>query len=177
MTSPNASRTGGPKESASAVISDDGLYRYSLLRWWSNEDERRVMFVMLNPSIADAFKDDPTIKQCVYFGKAWGYGGIIVVNLYAYRSTDPKQLRKAQQQGVDVVGPENDGWIKAHAATNGSLIVAAWGNNAEPQRAWRVQQALRSYDIHTLGLTKTHQPRHPLYVKRDTSPQLWKAAA
>lgn len=162
-------------EPASAILSDDGLYRYSLLRTWT-PGLGSVMFVMLNPSTADASKDDPTIRRCVGFAKAWGFGGLIVTNLYAYRATKPDDLWSAQSRGVDIVGPEADGWIRAHAASNAKLIVAAWGNNGEPQRIWRVQQALRGYDVHALGLTAAHQPRHPLYVRGATEPTIWRRA-
>src|SRR5262245_19133112 len=89
-----------------ALISPCGLYRYWLTRTWDNS-LRRVCWVMLNPSTADAEQDDPTIRRCVGFARSWGAGGIIVVNLFAFRASDPKALLRA----ADPVGPDNDGHI------------------------------------------------------------------
>ena len=80
----------------SAEISPCGLYRYSLTRKWEAW-KGTVNFIMLNPSTADAQEDDPTIRRCIGFAKAWGYGGIVVTNLFAYRATNPKELKKSFQ--------------------------------------------------------------------------------
>lgn len=74
-----------------AIISGCGKYRYSLWRTWDKKLPK-VMFIMLNPSTADAYEDDPTIRRCINFAKSWGYGGIVVGNLFAYRATNPKKL-------------------------------------------------------------------------------------
>lgn len=154
---------------SSAVISDSGTYRYRLTRIW-DESKPVMAWVMLNPSTADGSTDDPTIRRCINFAKAWGYGGITVVNLYALRATDPKEL----WQHHDPVGPDNDAEL-AKIAENHSLIVLAWGANANTDRTGVVLRILsRAYDLcnklAVLGWTKGGEPRHPLYVRADTRP-------
>lgn len=146
-----------------AEISACGRYRYSLKRRW--DAERGVaLWVMLNPSTADACVDDPTIRRCVSFSKAWGFGEIQVVNLFAFRSTDPKRLRRE----ADPVGPENDAAI-ARAALEAGLIVAAWGGHDTRGRADHVLSILRDWNVvRCLGTTKGGHPRHPLYVPAKT---------
>lgn len=151
---------------ASAVLSADGLYRYELARTWS--DTAPVTFVMLNPSTADASLDDPTIRRCIGFARAWGHGGIRVVNLYALRSTDPKALWCAP----DPVGPDNDEYLRRAAASGGPLI-AAWGANARPDRVAAVLALPGLEALQALGVTKAGQPRHPLYLRGDAAPTPW----
>lgn len=156
-----------------ATLSPDGRYRYALGRRWADSG-RRVLFVMLNPSTADATSDDPTIGRCVGFARAWGRDGLIVVNLYAYRATDPAALAGL---GSVAVGPENDRYLRAYAST-ADLVVAAWGASLPADggdaRAEHVLGILRDYaDVHHLGLTKAGRPRHPLYLRGDTTPTLW----
>ena len=145
-----------------AVLSDDGAYRYSLTRWWSAAGV--VRWIMLNPSTADAEVDDPTIRRCIGFARAWGYGSIQVVNLFALRATDPRELTRHP----DPVGPDNDLWlIGRDQLTVPTITVCAWG--AHPMAARRVDAVLellgRYRQIpHVLGLTKDNQPRHPLYL-------------
>lgn len=143
-------------------------YRYELSRVWSMDPKRFCMFVMLNPSTADAQLDDPTIRRCIGFAKSWGYDGLYVGNVYAYRSTDPKQLWAVD----DPVGPENDACLK-EMAHRCDLVVAAWGTNARLERIGCVLGALRySNNVHYLELTKARQPKHPLYLKSQLMPQL-----
>lgn len=108
----------------SAVISDDGLYRYRLDRWWG--DGPRVAWVMLNPSTADAEVDDPTIRRCIAFTKAWGYDGLTVVNVYAWRATKPSDLPDSDERAA---GP---GWNKhfQEAVTMLTPVVGAHGTRA-----------------------------------------------
>jgi hypothetical protein len=129
------------------------------------------MFVMLNPSTADAEQDDPTIRRCMGFARTWGFGGIVVLNLYAYRATKPTDLWRA----TDPVGPENDRLLGDYLA-RAELIVAAWGAHAKPQRIQALQKmaAVRDAALHCLGVTKAGAPRHPLYVRGGTQPQLWR---
>ncbi|GAS94388.1 uncharacterized protein RMCC_1354 [Mycolicibacterium canariasense] len=150
---------------SSAVISDCGTYRYRLTRIW-DKSKPILAWVMLNPSTADASTDDPTIRRCIAFAKAWGFGGITVINLYALRATDPKQL----WQHPDPIGPENDAEIAKVAADHRMLIVIAWGSNATPGRAADVMRILANSHVVALGWTKSGQPRHPLYVRADTPP-------
>lgn len=157
--------------SRTAVISDDGLYRYKLTRTWDAATEHRL-FVMLNPSTADADIDDPTIRRCMGFARRDGFGGIVVLNLYAFRATDPKQLKSA----IDPVGPENDETLRRElvfAWRNGHKPIAAWGANAELERVEDVRD-LSFVDWYALGLTKSGQPRHPLYLPGDAPLIEWR---
>ena len=119
---------------------------------------------MLNPSTADARRDDPTIRRCMGFARTWGYGGVEVVNLFALRATDPSRLRIAR----DPVGPENDAHIRAVARRSSALVVA-WGiHGALRERDAEVLALLsRRAPTHSLGWTKDGHPRHPLYLRRD----------
>jgi len=150
-----------------AVISDDGKYRYKLGRYWTRKDVP-VVWIMLNPSSADAVENDPTIRRCISFAKRWGFGGIEVYNLFALRSRDPRSIERAD----DPVGPKNDYWLTA-AARKGRTIIAAWGEcqtALKSRRAAEVMELLvRSGGANpkSLGFTKTGDPRHPLYVRSD----------
>jgi hypothetical protein len=146
-----------------AIMSDDGLYRYSLSRRWGRGP--RIVWIMLNPSRADGQVDDPTIRRCIGFSRAWGYGVMEVVNLYALRTPEPRVLR----EHPDPVGPENDRWI-ALAGRGAAEIVLAWG--AFPwaeERGSRVLELLSGREPRCLGLTRSGGPRHPLYVAGATT--------
>lgn len=151
---------------SAAGLSDCGRYRYWLTRTW-DKSLPVVCFVMLNPSTADAHTDDPTIRRCIGFAKAWSCGGISVVNLFAWRAADPDEL-----PGVAAVGPENDTCIIA--AAEGRDVIAAWGAHmADSKRAEFVTELLKqcARSVECLGYTATGRPRHPLYLKSD-SPRL-----
>jgi hypothetical protein len=146
-----------------AVLSTDGVYRYLLTRQWAVG--RRVLWVMLNPSTADARVNDPTITRCIDFSKQWGFARLDVVNLFAFRATDPKELAFAK----DPVGSTND-WYIEEASAKADLTVVAWGAHAMAEdRAVAVLELLK--DPHHLGTTKSGAPRHPLYLRKDTAPQ------
>lgn len=149
-----------------ARFSDDRLYRYTLTRTW-DESKMTVAFVGLNPSTADETADDPTIRRCVRFARDWGYGGIIMVNLFALRSTDPKALIGH----ADPVGPDND-WVLRNVHTHASLVVAAWGaHRAARDRAdAAVAELLVHGSFAVLDLTKDGHPRHPLYMPASAVP-------
>lgn len=121
------------------------------------------VFIGLNPSTADETQDDPTIRRCIGFAQRWGYARLKMMNLYAYRSTDPKGLWTAD----DPVGPVNNHALYA-AFGSANMIVAAWGVNARPDRLAQFTEAFHGWDMHCLGVTKNGSPRHPLYVKGDT---------
>lgn len=158
-----------------AVLSPDGRYRYLLTRWWGGmtADDRALTFVMLNPSTADAANDDPTIARCVGFARTHGYHGIAVVNLYAYRATKPTALWAARDEGIDIVGPNNDHVLREifdlADATN-CAVVGAWGAGAPSARAdtVRTMAAMHGVPLRHLGLNANGSPKHPLYVKGDT---------
>ena len=121
-----------------------------------------MTWVMLNPSTADADTDDPTIRRCVGFAQTWGFGAIVVVNLFALRSTDPQRLRTHP----DPIGPENDRFI--WQATESSLLsVAAWGNHGS-LRGDEVAAMIPRLQV--LKMTGGGQPAHPLYLRRDLKP-------
>jgi hypothetical protein len=143
---------------AGATFSRDRRYRYRLWRRW-DRTRPLVAFVMLNPSTADARHDDPTIRRCLGFARRWGYGGIEVVNLFAYRATNPTALRKVR----DPVGRGNARHIQS-ALARAALVVLAWGADTQSSRHVSVVRA------HCLGLTRAGQPRHPLYLRRDVRP-------
>lgn len=158
---------------ATARISDDGLYRYTLGRWWSSDpDPRTAVFVMLNPSTADATQDDNTIRRCVGFAKTLGCGALHVVNLYAYRATKPTDLWRAD----DPVGPENDTVLTEaglSAKRAESPLIAAWGAHAKPDRVAEVC-ALPGFDrLTALGVTMAGAPRHPLYLPATARLEAW----
>lgn len=156
-----------------ARLSDDELYRYTLGRRWGALDDRgAAVFVMLNPSTADATLDDPTVRRCIGFAKSLGCGGVHVVNLYAYRATRPSDLWKA----ADPVGPENDEILRGtFRAAHEEMrpIIAAWGANAKPERVQQVVRLAGSAPLSALGVTKDGHPRHPLYLRRDATPEPW----
>lgn len=144
----------------------DGPYRYRLWRDW-RPNPTRVCWVMLNPSTADETVDDPTIRRCIAFSKAWGYTGIVVVNLFALRATEPDDLLLHHAP----IGPRNDDAIR-EAASACPLVVVAWGaHKAVDDREREVLEilvdALDRESPLCLGTTKDGFPRHPLYVRAD----------
>jgi hypothetical protein len=160
-----------------AGLSDCGTYRYWLTRTW--DDARPPLAVVgLNPSTADAEQDDPTIRRCMGFAWAWGHGGLVMLNLFALRSTDPKGLRRA----FDPVGPANDATLLE--ATKGRRVLCAWGaHGTYCDRNRRVLDLFNDMDMADgadaardlvcLGTTQDGHPRHPLYVRADQPPVLF----
>lgn len=142
----------------------DGPYRYLLWRTVSASD-RTVLWVMLNPSTADAFVDDPTIRRVLGFSSLWGYGRVEVVNLFAARATDPRELERF----ADPVGPRNDDHIRA-AVARAHAIVCAWGahKGAGPERRAREVRQLLPPPTYCLGVTAGGHPKHPLYLSAST---------
>lgn len=152
-----------------ALIDED--YRYALWRTWSAGPA--VLFIGLNPSVADAQSDDPTIRRCIRFAMDWGFGTLYMGNLFAYRTTWPEYLKKA----ADPVGPGNEAalaWMSGEC----SLVVAAWGvHGAFLGRGEAVCRAFRDRGtpLHVLGLTKDGSPKHPLYLPAAIRPVLWRS--
>lgn len=152
---------------STAVVSNDGKYRYKLSRCWTPGINRAV-WIMLNPSTADAVEDDATIRRCISFAKRWGCGGIEVYNLFALRSRHPAIIEMAH----DPVGPDNDRWLIAAAQGEGKII-AAWGACQTPLQLRRANEVIeflvrdRHVLLSALGFTKGGHPRHPLYVRSD----------
>lgn len=148
----------GGSAGASATISTCGRYRYSLRRRWGSG--LSLCVIMLNPSTADAVKDDPTVRRCVGFARREGWMGLEVVNLFAYRATSPKELKSS----ACPVGPGNDEAIRVACARAGRIVVA-WG--AHGSFMSRDKEVLESMTrkVWCLGTTKRGHPRHPLYLK------------
>lgn len=158
-----------------ATISDCKRYRYNLWRVWEPR-KARLVWIMLNPSTADAFTDDATIRRCMGFSHAWGYGGLEVVNLYGWRATDPRKLASV----VDPVGPQNDQHIRAALDRSGErLAMVAWGAGAKvpkhalEARALDVLGIMQRWTVEPkcLGLTKAGAPLHPVRLRRDLLPR------
>ena len=144
-----------------AIFDITERYRYSLWRAWSPYHPR-MAFILLNPSTADEHKNDPTIRRCISFAQAWNFGSIEVVNLFAYRATDYRELFKASEP----IGTENNHFL-VQAVEHSPLIVLGWGARGTfLNRDRQVMTLLTARnDFSCLGLTKNRQPRHPLYVK------------
>ena len=151
-----------------ANISSCGQYRYSLTRKWS--DGPIALFIMLNPSTADAVENDRTINRCIKFAKSWSFGSLVVGNLFAFRTPFPAEMMTAE----DPIGDENDDWL-AHLQTTADLTVAAWGNGGLFRgRGQAVSRLLNK--PHALRITKLGEPSHPLYIRSDTQPRIWDVA-
>ncbi len=153
-----------------AVIDKTGLYRYSLWREW-DIDKSKIVFIMLNPSKADASIDDPTLRRCISFAKFWDYGSLIVVNLFAFRTASPLELKKVDNP----IGKQNDRHLKK-AIKLADQVVVAWGNNGKlMQRDRHVLELLSKQNIqpHCLGITKSGYPSHPLYISCGEQPNAY----
>ena len=158
---------------SSAVFSRCGLYRYALTRNWGEAGlrGRRVCFVMLNPSTADHRRNDPTIARCENRARDMGATGFRIVNLFAFRATDPRELRATP----DPVGPGNDADIR-RAARWADQVICAWGmHGGLHDRGREVRDLLHRQGIALLhlGLTRGGAPRHPLYLPRHRQAIPW----
>lgn len=152
---------------AGAEFSACGTYRYRLWRIWDT-DKPLLLWIMLNPSTADDKQLDPTCARCQKWAQTWGYGGFMVANVFALRSTDPKGLYRIN----DPVGSENDQAIRDMVAMADKVIVA-WGNHAEYKgRFTEVLQMLDEMGVEPecLVVTQEGQPGHPLYLKEELAP-------
>ncbi|GHG83766.1 DUF1643 domain-containing protein [Pseudodonghicola xiamenensis] len=153
-----------------AVYSDCEGYRYSLTRVWES-GAARVSFIMLNPSTATEVQNDPTVERCERRARALGFGGFRVTNIFAWRETDPRAMRRAS----DPIGPGNDdalldslGWA--------DQVICGWGTHgAHLDRGPAVETLLRATGrpLHHLGLSKAGHPKHPLYIAYAKEPELW----
>jgi len=153
------------------IFSPDRKYRYSLWRTWEdlfNVDSRFVAFVCLNPSVADERNDDPTVRRCVDYSKRWKFVTYCMLNIFAFRSTDPNVMLKER----DPIGPDNDRII-LEIAREASLVVCAWGNHgAHLGRDRHVTKMLTGAGVKLtcLRLTDAGQPWHPLYLPANLKP-------
>lgn len=162
---------------STAEFSPCRKYRYDLRRVWNTEGEplRLCHFVMLNPSTADQFQDDPTVSRCQVRARELGFNGLVVSNIFAWRSTDPWALYDLS----DPVGPDNDDWIRT-SANDSTLTICAWGGHGKlHDRGRQVESMLRicGFKLHNLRLSKiTGEPGHPLYIGYSVKPVLWGAS-
>jgi hypothetical protein len=144
------------------VYSPCQTWRYLLSRDFP-EGEGTLNFLMLNPSTADAVRNDPTVRRCIGYAQRWGYATLLVTNIFAFRATLPRVLAAAP----DPVGPENDAYIVQTART-AERVVIAWGIHGRLHDRDRcVIELLRDIPLLHLGLTREGHPRHPLYVRGD----------
>lgn len=156
--------------SSEVAYSDCGLYRYRLFRQWSPEGGT-VNFIMLNPSKADEFRNDPTVERCERRARQLGFGAFCVTNIFAWRDTDPKAMRQVSEP----IGPLNDD-VLIDRAIQSDQIITAWGAHGEHrERGPQVARMLRNagLPLYHLGLSKFGHPRHPLYISYARSPERW----
>lgn len=151
---------------AAAEFSDCERYRYVLRRCFAGSvldaPANPVVFCMLNPSTATAMENDPTVRRCIGFAKAWGHSDLLVVNLFAMRSTDPDELTRA----VDPVGPENDAALASIPATV-PVVLACGSHKMVTKRLARAAEIL-ARPLLCLGVTAAGLPKHPLYLRVDS---------
>jgi hypothetical protein len=150
-----------------AEFSEDKKYRYYLLRGWA-VGGNTVVFIGLNPSTADEQYDDPTVRRCIGFARRWGFSEMVMLNIFAFRSTDPFALEKEK----DPVGPKNDLFLREFCK-EADLVVFAWGTHGDLKwrgihTAYMIKQTISHDKIRCLGINSDQSPKHPLYLKRDT---------
>lgn len=154
-----------------ATFDKSGRYRYTLWRTWDSTLPR-VAFVMLNPSTADHRNDDPTIRRCIGFARAWSFGSLLVANLFAFRTPSPRELARARAP----IGPRNDHFLR-YAAKRAQTLVIAWGTHGALRDRHRhvldMFAARTQKSLYCLGITTKGYPRHPLYLPASTRPTLW----
>lgn len=156
-----------------ALYSDCEVYRYLLRRDWG--EGGRLLYILLNPSTATEARNDPTIERCERRARAEGFGGFAVANVFAFRATDPRELKRAGEP----VGAANDA-ILAEAAVDAAMILCGWGaHGGHLGRGDAVARLLRAggHPLWHLGLTKAGQPRHPLYIGYARRPEPWVSGA
>ena len=155
---------------STAVYSDCERYRYSLTRVWDDQADK-VLFVMLNPSTATEVQNDPTVERCERRARTLGFGGFRVTNIFAWRDTDPRNMKAA----TDPIGPHNDATL-AESAAWADTIIAAWGTHgAHMDRGALVAVLLEKTQrpLFHLGLSKQGHPKHPLYLPYTQQPESW----
>lgn len=157
-----------------AVFSPNRAYRYQLWRRFDNDRPATgfAMFVGLNPSTADETADDPTVRRCIRYAWDWGFDGLVMTNIFAFRATDPAVMKLV----VEPVGPENDATL-VDLAQRAGIVVAAWGTHGSHRgrgvMVWgRLRRVCR---LHVLKLTKDGAPAHPLYLRANLEPEIWHA--
>ena len=156
-----------------AIFSDCKKYRYALFRIWDKE-RGKIAFIGLNPSTADEIKNDSTVSTCIRHAKSWGFGGMIMLNIFAYRATDPKKMKSADNP----IGTKNDQAIKKYTGLREvSKVICAWGNDgAYLNRGREVCEAIieRRVVTYAFKVNQSGEPHHPLYLPKDIVPVIYK---
>ncbi len=156
-------------ETREAVFSPCRTWRYRLAQIW-DESKGPLYWLMLNPSTADELKNDPTVERCERRARMWGYGGSVVYNIFAFRATDPKDMRAAS----DPIGPENDKWIKELAAmSNDVTVIGGWGEHGKHMERGKTVRdifAKAGGRLYALKTNASGNPAHPLYIGYDKKP-------
>ncbi len=152
---------------AAATFSPCRQYRYVLRRFFSS-GHGVCNFLMLNPSTADETQDDPTIRRCIGFARAWGYRELVITNLFAYRATDPREMKCHPTP----VGADNDFHLVRESG-QADMVIAAWGTHGTCLARDEDVLKLLRVPLHHLGLTKDGHPKHPLYLPADLHPARW----
>lgn len=147
-----------------AVFSGCRLYRYELWRRWGPSD-RFVNFIGVNPSTADEYSNDPTIRKCIKFAQSWGYDALCMTNLFAYRSRDPKALSRVE----DPTGNANDRHL-IERASEAAIVIACWGRNGEFLERDKEVLSMIDRDIYCIRKLADGVPEHPLYIPGSTRP-------
>jgi hypothetical protein len=169
-----------------AIFSNDRKYRYLLWRQWDN-CKPSITFIGLNPSTADETENDPTIRRLISFAKGWGFGRMYMLNIFAYRATDPKNLKEAPNPTGELIlgNPNrqiNDDYIFEYVDQLAvEKVVACWGNHGEfLNRGQEVRAVVNSSPnvrrvggAHVFKITKQGQPSHPLYLPADSQTVKW----
>lgn len=138
-------------------------YRYALWRIW-DDSKPYAMFIGLNPSTANETQNDPTITRCINYSKSWGYGGLCMVNLFAFRATKPSVMMASKAP----IGSDNDVWIKK-LSNEAGVIVAAWGNDGfYMNRSKKIMEMIPN--LMCLKINQTGEPVHPLYQPAAATP-------
>ena len=154
------------------MFSPDRVYRYTLLHSWRgllDTEDRIACWIALNPSTADENQLDPTLRRIRGFSAAWGYNSFMMLNAFAFRATDPKEMERA----ADPNGPENDAYLLAETAKV-DKVICAWGTHAAlNDRQNQIRALLKDRPLYYLKLTKDGFPSHPLYLKSDLMPVRW----
>jgi hypothetical protein len=146
-----------------AKLSNCRTYRYELWRVW-DESKPYVVFIGLNPSTADETNDDPTIRRCINFATSWGFGGLCMANLFAYRATKPENMKKSPNP----IGDKNNETLLL-LAQHAGLIIGAWGNHGTfLNRSNEIRSLLP--ELRALKINKSGEPAHPLYLKSTLNP-------
>lgn len=173
------------------VFSKCRRYRYTLWREWGDvrsmfapdphfdylpgRPNQYIQFIGLNPSTADEKIDDPTVRRCINYAKRWGFGAMCMTNLFAWRATDLKEMKKVERP-ISAAEDEpygNDFWLRT-ISSGASMVIAAWGKDGNHLGRGEEVAGKIECVLHCLGVNKDGSPAHPLYLKNDAQPEVWK---